>query len=355
MKIGEDRGMGIHLLICSFAYLLICSFHPSVGFAGDDGTVRVERRLGMMGTTLAISVEAVDRPAALAASEQAIRALAAAEARLSTWRDDTELMRFNRANTGERVDLSPKLAAEFNRIKYWWQETGGAFDPGIGALVDAWGLRYGGRVPDPEERLAAITCGGLAALSLGDTTAVRLHPELRIEEGGFGKGAGLDDAIAALTGDGVVRASLNLGGQVAVISPDDPFHLEIADPRYRDLPVLSLAIDHGAIATSGNSERGIEVDGVRYSHILDPRDGEPVHDFGSLTVWAPDALTADCLSTGLYVLGPDAALAWAAARPGIEALVLETTPDGLRARATAGLKERVVTLGKSLDLTFRTE
>lgn len=315
-------------------------------------TARVERRLGMMGTTLTIAVEAVDRETALAASERAVAALEAAEARLSTWREDTELARLNRAPVGERVALSPKLAAELAAARHWWQETGGAFDPGIGALVDAWGLRRGGRVPAMAERRAAIQSGGMAALDLVDGAAIRRHAGLRMEEGGFGKGAGLDDAVAALAGRGVLSATLDLGGQVAVVGSGDPSVVGIADPRDREQPVLSLTIDRGSVATSGNSERGMVIDGTAYGHILDPRRGEPAREFGSMTVWAPDALTADCLSTGLYVLGPDAAFAWAAARPDIEVIVLEVRLDGLHARATAGLAGRLTTLDRGVRLEY---
>lgn len=336
-------GRGV-LLGLPFVFLSIASIHA--------GTARVERRLGVMGTTLSIVVEAVDRPAALAASERAVRALEAAEARLSTWREDTELARLNRAAAGAPVRLSPELAAELAAAQHWRQETGGAFDPGIGALVEAWGLRSGGRIPEVAERQAALASGGLTALKLEGAVAVRTHPALRIEEGGFGKGAGLDEALAALDAEGVLFATLDLGGQIAVLDRGSRVSFGVADPRQRNRPVLRVDIERGSVATSGNSERGIEVAGVRYSHILDPRCGTPAPDFGSLTVWAPDALTADCLSTGLYVLGPDAALAWATAHPGIEALVLETTPGGLRARATLGFEGRLSILAQNVLVKY---
>ncbi|MFQ5749404.1 MAG: FAD:protein FMN transferase, partial [Planctomycetota bacterium] len=113
------------------------------------------------------------------------------------------------------------------------------------------------------------------------------------------------------------------------------------------------AVPHGSLATSGNSEHGIEVGGRRFGHLLDPRTGRPAPDFGSVTVWAPDALTADCLSTGLFVMGPRPALAWAHAHAGIEIVVLETTPDGdLRATATSGWKGRIEPLTTGIPLTF---
>ena len=313
----------------------------------------VERRLGLMGTELEIRVEAGDRAAALEASEAAVRALETAEARLSTWREDSELARFNRAPVGVPVQLSPRLAAELRGVQHWWQETGGAFDPGIGELVAAWGLRTGGRVPTVEERERARDAGGLAALNLeADGRATRLRPGLRIEEGGWGKGAGLDAALQALREDGRARtALLNLGGQVAIYGKGTDWVLPIADPRDRQRAVVALTLASGSIATSGNSEHGFEQGGVRYGHLLDPRTGAPARDFGSLTVWAPTGLAADCLSK-LYVLGPEGALAWARTHPGVEVLALRTDGGRLRAQASPGLRGKLKPLVQEVAIEF---
>jgi thiamine biosynthesis lipoprotein len=322
---------------------------------GDLPVATVERRLGMMGTELEVRVDAPSRAVALAASEVAVRSLEAAESRLSTWRDDSELERLNRAPAGAPVQLSPRLAAELRGVQHWWRETAGAFDPGIGALVAAWGLRSGGRVPTREEREMARAAGGLAALRLAaDGRATRLRPGLRIEEGGWGKGAALDAALAALRADGrATSALLNLGGQVAVYGREGhgPWIVPVADPRDRQRPVLALTLPSGSIATSGNSEHGFERGGVRYGHLLDPRTGEPARDFGSLTAWAPEALAADALSK-LFVLGPDAAFAWARAHAGIEIVILEPLAGGLRARATAGWRGRLEALVPELEIEF---
>src|SRR5688500_9506368 len=87
----------------------------------------IERRVALMGPSLEVRVEAVSREAALEASELAVRALEAADARLSTWRDDTELARLNRAPAGERFELSEALAAELGEARVWWRASGGAF------------------------------------------------------------------------------------------------------------------------------------------------------------------------------------------------------------------------------------
>ena len=328
---------------------------------------RLERRFAVMGTELRVVVEGADRGAALAASETAVRAIEAAEMRLTTWRPDGELARLNATPEGRTMALSPRLAADLAAADDCRRRTGGAFDPGIGALVEAWGLRRGGRLPSDAEIRRARDASGLRHLDLllpataggqaGSPTAVRRTAGLRLDEGGFGKGAGLADAVAALAprvASGAVRgALLDLGGQVALAGgPADgaAWTVAVVDPRRRDRELLTLAIDGGSLATSGNGERGIEVAGRRYGHLLDPATGLPAPDFGSLTVWSADPLAADCLSTGLYVLGPERALALAADDPSFEVLIVEVLPPqrqdgarGLRVRASAGLASRVRT------------
>jgi len=127
----------------------------------------------------------------------------------------------------------------------------------------------------------------------------------------------------------------------------------VADPRRRDRPVVALLLDGGSVSTSGNSEQGIVVEGERLGHILDPRTGRPAPDFGSMTVWAADPLTADCLSTGLYVMGPEAALAWAADHPGVEVVALRPAGGKLEALATPGLEGKIFALADGVSIRVR--
>lgn len=343
------------LAFAALPILLVACAGAAPAPAAVAGQDRVERRLSLMGTSLDVAVEAADRATALAASERAVTALEAAEARLSTWRDDTELARLNRAAVGAPVILSAELAAELAAARRCWEETGGAFDPAVGPLVRAWGLRQGGRRPTEDELRTAMAAAGLDGLRLDGRTAVRERAGLVLEEGGWGKGAGLAGALAVLEkAPGVERATLDLGGQVAVFSRGGaPWRVPVADPRRRDRPAVALLIDRGSVSTSGNSERGIVVEGERLGHILDPRTGRPALDFGSMTVWAADPLTADCLSTGLYAMGPEAALAWAADHPGIELVALRPAGDRLEALATPGLEGKIVVLADDVSVRVR--
>jgi thiamine biosynthesis lipoprotein len=315
-----------------------------------EGTV-LERRLQAMGTELNLVVSAPDRATALAASDAAFRAIQAAERRLSTWTPDSELSRVNHAAVGEEVRLTPPLARDLGGALDCARATDGAFAPGVGALVQAWGLRSGGRWPDAREIDEARSAASPTNVRFDGERITRVNDRFVFEEGGFGKGAGLDDAMTALETTAASGAVLDLGGQVAVWG-DVVSDVAIADPRRRDDVALRMNVRYGSIATTGNSERGIVVDGRRLGHVLDPRTGRPSPDFGSLTVWAEDAATADCLATGLYVLGPEAALCWAAGRDDVAVVVLRETRLGLEALASPVLRDRLTGVAGDLVLRF---
>lgn len=326
---------------------MIALLLPLVLAPGQDACI--ERHLAAMGTRLTVEVTAPERALALAASERAVRALAEVERRLSTWRDDSELAHLNATPVGETIEISRALADELAAAGDVCRATAGAFDPGVGALVAAWDLRGDGRIPRPEDLAAALAASGFETLvwtrlAEGRARVERRSAGMRLEEGGFGKGAGLDRALDALRAAGITTADLDLGGQVAVLRPPgaEGKLVPIAHPDRRGSAVAEIRLTHGSLATSGNSERGLVIDGERFGHLLDPRTGRPAPDFGSLTVRAASALAADAFSTGLYVLGPDAALAFAASREDLEVLVLERSEHGLRIRATPGLDVRVL-------------
>lgn len=293
------------------------------------------RREGLaMGTRVAIEIEAADRSTARAAGEAALRAVEAVEARLSTWRVESELARFNRSPEGAWFELSPELDRDLRAAAWWRRETGGAFDPGLAALVAAWGLREGGRVPETARLAAALKASGLDLLELGGGRARRLAAGFGIEEGGFGKGVALAEAGNAALAAGASCVWLDLGGQVLLVGRCTDRAVAVAHPADRERTVAQLRLRAGSLASSGNSERGLRVGGVPVGHILDPVSGRPVADWGGVTVWASDPVAADCLATALYVMGPERGLAWASGRPEVEVLFVVHEGAGLRMRAT---------------------
>lgn len=293
------------------------------------------REAGAMGTTLRAEV-AGPRAVVLEVSEEALAEVEQWEAILSTWRRGAELARVNRAPTEGCVPLSPALASALARAGEWVELTGGAFDPAIGALVDAWDLRGAGRVPTAAELEAARAASGWSRVAIEAGNCLRRPAGLWLDSGAFGKGLALGAALRVLEARGL-DGMLDFGGQVAIAGR--PRTVEVADPSHRHRPGASLSGIAGSAATSAQSERRVIVDGVAYGHLLDPRTGRPAPDWGSVTAVAADPFVADVLSTALFILGPDSALAWAATHPEVGVLVLERSPA--RARWSASLVGRV--------------
>ncbi len=320
----------------------------------------VERRVSAMGTTLGLAVEvASDRGAALELAEAMIREVEATEAALSTWRHDSALAALNRAPVGRWTAwASPRLARAVGSARACSERTGGAFDLTVGPLVAAWGLRDGGRVPKEEELALARSRVDWRALRARDEEGGFLkRQELIVEEGGFGKGAALDFALAVADGAAASgrggRVRLDFGGQIAWTNAIGETVIFLADPRDRARPVLELALvsSRGSVSTSANSPAVRQATGSAIGHLIDPKSGRPAPDFGSATVVSRAATTADCLSTGLFVMGPDAGVRFLAAEGHRdEAVFLIVEGDRLRARLSPGLAGRARSLVEGVEI-----
>ena len=310
------------------------------GFASEyeTGMKKVIRSVHAMGTRLTIEVSAPDRATALAAAEAALDAVEVAEARLSTWRRGSELDRLNRTTVGEWVSVSLPLARDLTEALGWAVTTNGAFDPVVGALVSAWDLRGDGAIPS-ESQLADLRAStGFGLLEVEDLRVRRLSSGAVIEEGGFGKGIALRDAAVAASEAGAECLRLDFGGQLLITPNCGTATIAVADPSNRGRVVAEFVILGGSVATSGNSERTLDVDGRRIGHVLDPRSGRPAPDWGAVTVLADDPLVADCLATALFVMGPDDGLKWLESVEGIEAVFAVVIPDGqVDLRTTRGV------------------
>lgn len=309
-----------------------------VPVAGD--TVWTERERALMGTVLRVRVAASDRNAGFRAAEEAFAAVERVEEWISTWSPDTELSRLNRAPPRKAVDISAGLGALLRELRSWTRSTGGAFDPTVGALVDAWDLRGAGRRPDSaslEEAREAVGWRHFEIEASGSAVR-RLHPGAWIDAGGFGKGLALARARRALRRAGIGSALLDFGGQVVAFGspPDggDCWTVGVAHPRHRERGVAELSLCGGSAATTSAGERFVTAGGDRYGHVLDPRTGRPVPAWGSATVVCEEPMAADLLSTALFVMGPDAGRSWARSH-GVAALLLERTGDGSLRRVSA--------------------
>ncbi|HYI11156.1 MAG TPA: FAD:protein FMN transferase [Thermoanaerobaculia bacterium] len=263
----------------------------------------VQRARYLMGTVCEVAVPAGHEAEIESAFAEAKRI----ESMLSTWTEESELARLNRG-AGQ---ASPELRALLDETADWSKKTGGAFDPRVKSLIDVWKTREAGALPD---------AGAIA----------EARKSSRIEEGAFGKGYALDRMLARITS---AEAMIDFGGQLAVRGE---LRVTVADPARRDRPVVAFTMRDASLSTSSGSEKTFEIDGRRFSHILDPRTGGALPPRGSVSVIADDALSADILSTALYVMGEDDGLRWAKAH-GVAAVFINPTRQ---IRLSAGARRR---------------
>jgi thiamine biosynthesis lipoprotein len=262
-----------------------------------------------------MAIGADDRVAARDAVQAVLEQVAGAERLLSSWTAASELGQFNHAAPAAPVRLSSSLFAALREASRWSDRTGRAFDPGIGALIDAWDMRGSGRHPTVVELEEARRAAGIAPVPLDSVTrsATRPSEAAWIDAGAFGKGLALRMVRRTLAARRVRSASVNLGGQLLLVGSDSngmPWEVGIAHPRHRDRRIRSLLVKDASVATTGQSERHVSIDGTDTGHVLDPRTGRPVPAWGSVTVVAQDPFEADVLATALFVMGPEEAVEW---------------------------------------------
>lgn len=249
------------------------------------------------------------------------------EARLSMFRPRSDVSRINAAAGQSPVEISP-VAAECLRLAIHYAEvSGGAFDVTVGPLVRAWGI-HGGAVPGtpPDEAALrdALARVGIRHVSLSNGWARLDQAGSSIDLGGIAKGYGADLCYERLCSMGLTAFLVDLGGNMRCAGqprPGEPWRIGVRNPFDRERLIGALALTNSqAVATSGNYERFVEIQGERYGHIVDPRTGLPVKGMAAVTVVSPSAVEADALSTSLFVLGPEGSRAARAGAPGCEAL-----------------------------------
>jgi len=296
----------------------------------------VRREVLAMGTRLEVAASADDTNNAWLATEAAIRAVNAVEARLSTWREDSDISRINRAEVGRWVEVSPKTVEDLVSAVRWSRSTQGAFHPGMGALVEAWLGGVSGGLPEAAVVDELREASDLGYLQIEEFQIRRLHTLFKLDTGAFGKGIALSEAADAALDAGAACVDLNFGGQVMRAGRCGEVPIQIADPQERRTGVAICRLATGGLATSGNSERGIRTGSDLSGHIIDSRTGGPSRFEGSVTVLASDSVAADCLSTALFVMGPEAGRVWIRSHATLEIGAVWLSGDGGVVWATPG-------------------
>ena len=266
----------------------------------------VIHRFHAMASDCAVHVQA-ETPAASAmiaiAAEAEVRRI---EARYSRYRGDSELARINCvAAAGGTTDIDAETAGLIAYAKACFQSSGGAFDITSGLLRQAWNFSNA-RLPEQRQIDALLPRIGLDKVALSDGHLVFAQGGMELDLGGLGKEYAADRAAEVCSELGARHGFVDLGGDIRAIGPQhdgQPWRIGIRGSRDGAALVAEVALDAGALATSGDYERFIEVDGVRYCHILDPRTGWPAQGLSSVTVISERCLVAGSLATSAMLKG----------------------------------------------------
>ena len=268
-----------------------------------------------MGSPCEIQLFAAHVDTARRAAEHAIADIARLEARYSRYRDDSLLADINRvAAQGGRITVDDETASLLNYAATCYTQSGGLFDITSGVLRRAWRFDQG-QLPDAQLIAALRARIGWHRLRWQPPELCFPHAGLELDFGGVVKEYAVDRAATLCHAAGVHHGVVNLGGDIKIIGPradGQPWRIGIKHPRAPTALLESVELHSGALATSGDYERCIVVDGVRFGHILNPHSGWPVRHLAAVSVVAEFCVIAGSAST-IAMLKEDQGPAWLAA------------------------------------------
>lgn len=311
-----------------------------------EGPARQKYAREVMGTFAELTAYAADRDTARAAVEAGYDRLDDVNRLMSDYLDDSEISRLNARSAGEPLKVAPETFACLQTAAAVSAASGGAFDITCRPLVQLWkAAGEDNTLPSDADIEAVLERVGWQKLKLDEAaqSVTKTVDDMQIDLGAIAKGYALDLAADAMQKAGATAGIVDVGGDVRAFGTQPEtttWRVGIRHPFSQGrFGVIDL--DRGAVATSGVQQRFITIEGQRYSHIIDPRTGRPAEQAPSVTVIAPDGITADAWATAFSVLSLEEgrALADSSAFEGIEVLWLTRGPTGdVVTHQTAGLE-----------------
>jgi FAD:protein FMN transferase len=333
--------------------LLLCLLFVASGARAETLTLRG----ATMGTTYHIKfvsdAKSVDIEQVHADVE---KILADIDRQMSTYRDDSELSRFNRSKEGEWFAVSRATAEVVAAAQEISEKTDGAMDVTVGPLVRLWhfgpttsairGVKQEFVPPTNEALIAARESVGYRKLHARfDPPALRKDVDgLEVDLSSIAPGYAIDKLTALLASRGIKNAMVELGGEVratGVREDGKPWRVAIERPNEGGrMMQVAVPLDDAAIATAGDYRKFFEYGGRRYSHIIDPTSGKPVdHSLASVTVVADTCIESDGWDTPLLVLGPQKGFD-CAEKIGVAAMFISRGERGPEVRETSAWQAR---------------
>lgn len=326
---------GIALLI-ALAFLSSCNREEAKDFT---------QQVVALGTVVDFTLYDVDDATGHEATARMGKKLNELHTRWHPWQP-SEITRLNTelaAGRAVETDAETALALELG-LKFHAQ-TGGLFNPGLGALVELWGFNSDDPPKGPPPSKEAINVAIERATAFPTLTIQGTHistprRDLQIDLGALAQGYAVDRCAEILREMGIHNAIINAGGDLMILGQHGkrPWRIGIRHPRQPGvLAAIAVKTDE-AIVTSGDYERFFEYEGVRYHHIMDPRTGLPARGAIAVTVIHPSSIVADAASTALMVAGIQS---WREAAKALGVKDVMLIDEEMNVHLTASMRERV--------------
>lgn len=294
----------------------------------DSDPVIIKFSGPIMGTQYHVSVVEIEGISLDKAGQQALaegikNTLVDVDLKMSTYKQHSELSRFNQTSVGQWFPVSVDTAVVVEEALQIAALSGGAFDPTIGPLVNLWGFGPDlkpDQVPSEPELALAFERVGYRSIAVkgieSDSPALRKDKNVYLDLSAIAKGYGVDQVARYLERQGFHNYLVEVGGELRLKGhkPDGSiWRIAIEKPSTTGQVVQQvLAVTDLAVATSGGYRNYFEADGQRFSHTINPLTGRPItHKLASVTVLHPSCATADAMATTLMVMGPEKGLEFA--------------------------------------------
>jgi FAD:protein FMN transferase len=322
--------------ILALAAALITLGRDAVAAPGEaGGPMRYSFSEPQMGAPWRITLYAADETAANRAAKAAYARVAELNRVLSDYDAESELSRLSAtAGTGKAVPVTDDLWHVLQFSQQLSQASDGAFDVTVGPLTKLWRRsRRQKEMPRPESLAAAREASGFRHLRLDAErrTAELLKPRMRLDAGGIGMGYAVDEALKVLKQEGIKSAMIDASGDIGTLDAppgERGWKIGIAPLSGEGPPSRYVWLANMALTNSGDAFQAVELEGKRYSHIVDPHTGLGLTNRSSVTVIARDCTTADSYATAVSVLGPEAAVKLIQATPEASAFIVRQEESG---------------------------
>jgi len=319
-----------------------------------DPNHKIDRSDNVMGTIVHVTIWSDDDRRAVEAITEVFNEFRRIEDLMTSWTEESVVARINATagkRTGAKVDdetfAVTRKAIEVSKL------TGGAFDITVGAFHNLWkfGSNQDGSIPTDAEIAERVKLIGYKRVKLDAAKkTIRLTRKgMAITLGGIAKGYAVDRAVALLRERGFVDFIVQAGGDLYVSGRkgDKPWVVGIRDPRgSRSTPFAITEIENKTFSTSGDYERTFVRNGIRYHHILDPKTGRSAMRCRSVTVMTNDAISADGLSTALFVMGAEAGMKLVEKLDDVEAVFVDSENE---VHVSSGLKDKLRIISQPTD------